>query len=135
MCVEGPGFKSDERVDSGLPHQNKPEHTRKIMRKEIRFECSYDEGMNWPSQNWSFLNNPNLTDNFVVMQRGHKTSLLFQGANCVPWTQQQCQAHAQVVAHALGLVPQSMAKNKAGKRPAVHETLSRKQRLTLRERS
>jgi hypothetical protein len=118
MCVEGPGFKSEDRVDTGLPHQNP---TRlcpdQIVHKEIRFEdgdvvkwgrCRID----WPSCCCSFLDNDVLTDDWVAMEEGNVTRLRFNGEHCVPWTREQCEAHARVVEQALGLGPVTSRKRR-----------------------
>jgi len=110
MCVEGPGFKSEERVDTGLPHQNP---TRlcpdQIVHKEIRFgfggPSQWVGRIDWPSCCSSFLDNDLLTDDWVVMKEGHVTGFGFKGEHCVPWTREQCEAHARVIEQALGLGP------------------------------
>ena len=107
MCVEGPGFKSEDRVDSGLPHQNPMRLSpspNKIVHKEIRFGGRpLMSGGRWPSRNGSFLGNDLLTDDWIVMERGHETHLQFQGEHCVPWTREQCNMYARVVEQTLGL--------------------------------
>lgn len=102
MCVEGPGFRSEDRVDSGLPHQNPPADLSKMVHKEIRFYQA-DDLVNWPSSCCSFLGNTFLTDDWMVIHRGVELSFEFRGEHCVPWTRKQCTEYAQVVAHALGL--------------------------------
>ena len=112
MCVEGPGFKSEERVDSKLPHQNPTCHKNVRVHKEIRFGGKRAEqadlSVNWPSCDFSF--NGKLADNSVVMHGGHETHLRFEGEHCVPWTREQCEVYAHTVARALGLV--SVARHK-----------------------
>lgn len=109
MCVRGTNFESEDRVDSGLPHQNPPSDVNKVVHKEIRFGSNQAD---WPSWNSSFLGNNLLTDDWVVLHRGDETSLDFQGQHCVPWTREECKAHARVVAQTLGLEPLSMASRK-----------------------
>ena len=112
MCVEGPGFKSEDRVDTGLPHQN-PNRLcpDKIVHKEIRFDgCRILR--DWPSRDYSFLRNDLLTDDWVVMDRGDETHLTFRGEHCVPWTREACEAHARVVAQTLGLEPVASRKRR-----------------------
>ena len=112
MCVEGPGFRSDERVDSALPHQN-PDRigAAEKVHKEIRF-ARFDgarrlPGLDWPSYNCSFLGDHAPTDDWVVLDTGDETHLTFEGAHCVPWTRKECEAYARVVAETLGLVQAS----------------------------
>lgn len=114
MCVHGHGFKSEERVDSNLPAQNPTCHGDEPTHKEIRFGGRRDETedlrVDWPSSNFSFLCDERLTDDWVVMRRGHETHLRFEGAHCVPWTREQCEVYAHIVAQALGL--ESVARHK-----------------------
>lgn len=116
MCVEGPGFKSEEHVDTGLPHQNPTHHVpNQIVHKEIRFEGKREWGwcrIDWPSRCSSFLGNDLLTDDWVVMEEGFVTRLRFNGEYCVPWTREQCEAHARVVEQALGLGPVTSRKRR-----------------------
>lgn len=113
MCVEGPGFKSEECVDTGLPHQN-PTRLRpdQMVHKEIRFAHDLD----WPSCSNSFLGNDLLTDDWVVMEKGDVNRLRFKGEYCVPWTREQCEAHARVVEQALGLGPVTSRKRRRAHR-------------------
>ena len=103
MCVSGANFKSEDRVDSGLPHQN-PTHLypNKIVHKEIRFGGRHIL-IDWPSRCGSFIGNEKLTDDCVVMSRGFETELRFQGEHCVPWTREECGAYARTVAQTLDL--------------------------------
>ena len=107
MCVEGPGFKSEECVDSGLPHQNPTRLVpNQTVHKEIRFGlCIPKHRVDWPSRKGSFLGNDELTDDWVVMHRGHETYLEFRGQHCVPWTREACEAYARIVEQTLGLEP------------------------------
>lgn len=120
MCVEGPGFKSEERVDTGLPHQNPTRLVpNQIVHKEIRFGGKGEWGwcqIDWPSCCSSFLGNDLLTDDWVVMKEGHLTGLAFKGEHCVPWTREQCEAHARVVEQALGLEPVTSRKRRRADR-------------------
>jgi hypothetical protein len=117
MCVEGPGFRSDEIIDSGLPDNR--QRPKEIIHKEIRFGHGYNalrlDWADWPSCYNSFLRNPLLTDEWVVFERGAKTSLLFQGDRCAPWTRNECKAYAEVVAESLGLVREKRNLRKRGR--------------------
>jgi len=101
MCVSGANFKSEDRVDTCLPHQNPNRlDPNKHVHKEIQF-C----GMliDWPSYCGSFLVNDELTDDWVVMSRNLETELTFQGEHCVPWTRDECETYARTVAQTLSL--------------------------------
>lgn len=102
MCVEGPGFRSEERVDSGLP---RPLRQRAAVHKEIRFAAPGGEA-DWPSHDHSFLGIP---PDRVVFHAGEETHLRFEGEHCVPWTPQQCKSYSRVVSETLGLVEGSAA--------------------------
>ncbi len=114
MCVEGPGFKSEERVDSALPHQNPARLcAAKKVHKEIRF-ARFDgprrlPGLDWPSRHHSFLGDHAPADDWVVLDAGDETHLRFEGEHCAPWTRKECEAYARVVAETLGLVRSSAA--------------------------
>ena len=100
MCVSGPTFKSTERVDSMLPHQNPPpDGQKKPVHKEIRF--SNGRAIDWPSHNNTFLGSNAVGDEHIVMKKDTTTSFRFQGDRCAPWTNDQCQNYANVVARAL----------------------------------
>ena len=103
MCVSGANFKSEERVDTGLPHQNPTRlYPNKIVHREIRFGGDYTL-IDWPSSCKSFLGNEKLTDDWVVMSRGVETELRFEGSHCVPWTREECETYALIVAQTLNL--------------------------------
>lgn len=101
MCVDGPdGFRSTDRIDAGLPHQNPPDQGEPISHREIRFGW---RSTNWPSRYGSFLDNDLLTDDWIVAEKGKMTSLKFRGENCVPWSRDRCKRLATVISDSLGL--------------------------------
>lgn len=101
MCVKGPNFESNERVDAGMPHQNPPTEGDGVhVRKEIRFAGKFHD---WPSENHSFLDNPQLTDDWVVMKADDETGFIFRGDGCVPWTKKECKGYAETLAQVLDL--------------------------------
>ena len=103
MCVNGANFKSEDRVDTGLPHQNPTRlDPNKMVHKEIRFGGRHIL-IDWPSSCGSFLDNDHLTDDWVVLSRGFETELTFQGEHCVPWTRKECETYARTVAQTLDL--------------------------------
>ena len=105
MCVEGPGFKSNERVDTRTPHQNPTIEGDSIVHKEIRFSLSRLSGgccwPHWPSSNCSFIGNPLLTDDWVVMGKGSKVGFAFTGECCIPWKKDECKRYSILLANIL----------------------------------
>ena len=105
MCVSGPGFETNEIVDSALPNQpTRPSGTPEV-RKAIRFDgiC----GSDWPSWEHSFLKNKSLKDSDVVisMDRNPTFSFRFEGQNCTPWTKVECRNHANILVATLPIFP------------------------------
>ena len=95
MCVEGPGFETNESVDSKLAIQPCKAVGDPEVRKAIRFK-SPNAYLSWPSLDHSFLGSPNLQDDTVVLPiTVNVFSLEFEGQNCEPWTKDQCHSHMQ----------------------------------------
>jgi len=108
MCVDGPGFQTNEIVDSKLPNQPHRKAGDAIVRKAIRFQSSkmYDTADTWPSNNHSFLDNPNLRDSTVVLPVTLDVlQLKFEGENCNAWTKSQCRGYADIICDTLKISP------------------------------
>ena len=105
MCVAGPGFQTNESVDKKLASQPCKAHGDAIVRKAIRFS-SFEMYLNWPSLDHSFLGNPNLQDDTVVLPiTVNVFSLEFEGQNCEPWTKHQCREYADIIYDTLQALP------------------------------
>ena len=111
MCVEGPGFKSNERVDTRVPHQNPAIEGDSIVHKEIRFEVDFWK-ISWPSCCSSFLWNPLLTDDWVVMNKNIKMGFTFEGRCCIPWTKDECKGYSILLSNLLECKARNSVKRK-----------------------
>ena len=113
MCVEGPGFKSNEPVDTHTPHQNPAIEGDSIVHKEIRFKvggcCHWPH---WPSSNYSFLRNPLLTDDWIVMGKGSKMGFAFTGGYCTPWGKDECKRYSILLSNLLECKARNSVKRK-----------------------
>lgn len=105
MCVTGPGFKTNEPVDSKLANQPRKEDGDASVRKSIHFEAGVYP--RWPSRNGSFLDNPNLNDDTVVLPEPSDGLLMlrFEGENCNEWTTWQCQEYTDIISDELNAMP------------------------------
>ena len=105
MCVDGPGFQTNEVVDSKLPNKPHREAGDAIVRKAIRFRSSTIHD-NWPSNNHSFMDNSNLRDSTVVLPvYVNVVRLQFEGENCKAWTKSQCRDYADIICDTLEILP------------------------------
>ena len=105
MCVAGPGFQTNEPVDTKLVDQPCKEKDEPPIRKFIRFDGP-SVYSTWPSRNGSFLDNPNLKDTTVVLPfKGNVFSLRFEGENCKAWTKWQCREYADIIGDELHAFP------------------------------
>ena len=111
MCVEGPGFKSNERVDTRTPHQNPAIEGDSIVHKQIRFNIDFWE-ISWPSCCSSFLENPLLTDEWVVMNKNLKVGFTFEGANCTAWGKDECKRYFILLSNLLECKARTSVKRK-----------------------
>jgi hypothetical protein len=116
MCVREPGFETNERVDSAS--QPTKERSAVPVRKAVRFSWSAGKNHSWPSWNNSFLGDPNLKDDSVVVP--HSLALFrleFEGQNTDQWTTACCDRLASVVSaslHALPISSKAAGKLKRG---------------------
>ena len=99
MCVAGPGFRSNEPVDSKLANQPF-KYAGDASVRNIRFNRTELSLAHWPSRNGSFLDTPDLCDDTVVMPMGKlgMFSLRFSGENSKAWTPRQCEEFGGIIA-------------------------------------
>lgn len=105
MCVAGPHFQTTVPVDSQLDNQPSMGASGVTVRKFIRFVGEMHD--RWPSNNYSFLNTPNLRDDTVVFPivKTGIFSLQFEGENCRKWTRSQCEEFGSIIAEEVHAFP------------------------------
>lgn len=104
MCVREPGFETNEEVDSASEPARKESDVP--VRKAVRFLWCANHNHYWPSCNHSFLGDPKLKDDSVILPRSLATfKLEFEGENTDQWTQPRCSELASIVSASLHALP------------------------------
>ena len=95
------------------PNQNPAIEGESIVHKEIRFKvggcCHWPH---CPSTNYSFLRNPVLTDDWIVMGKGSKMEFAFTGGYCTPWRKDECERYSILLSNLLECKARNSVKRK-----------------------